>query len=40
MLPSSVEALRRPLLNMSAQLTHAQVKITIRYIEIENIKMS
>lgn len=38
-LPSSVEALRRPLLNMSAQLTHAQVKITIRYIEIENIKM-
>lgn len=40
-LPSSVEAPRRPLLNMSAQLTHAQVKITIvRYIEIENIKMS
>lgn len=38
-LPSSVEAPRRPLLNMSVQLTHAQVKITIRYIEIENIKM-
>lgn len=38
---NSVEALRRPLLNMSAQLTHAQVKTTIvRYIEIQSIKMS